>query len=261
MSPMYLTAKRQLDLQPDVLVRCPSGQLVTLSRKPLEAAFLDAYTPGLERVWGQAVDRDSLGIFWHGGRVWVLDRTGASVYTDGGELTRRANFAIPAGMRVGGAVPIEDGLVVAVEHDDCSPVVAPVLMRVSEHGDTVWSSTLPMTDVALEMERMEEGAPPTRVREPVATWQCSYQGYGIFETHRHAPDGRVRHRWPTSGHFVVRGSDIRVVELQNDSRAMHVVRLEHEARVTRGDRLPGYHTSQPSIASDGLLRFFRGGVV
>lgn len=88
-----------------------------------------------------------------------------------------------------------------------------------------------------------------------------YQGYGAFETYRYRPDGTVGDQWRSHGHYVVRNGDIRVVELRNDGDAMDLTRLKPGGIVARGARLDGYYTSTPCVATDGLLLFFRHGLV
>ena len=320
---MLLAVKRKLELQPHALLRAPSGQLVTFSLKPLEAAFLDAYTPTLEPLWRKPIAQTSLGAFFHRDRLWVLDRTSATAYSVDGELIDRAAFDVPAGMRVGGAVPVQGGLVVALEHDEDLPVTAPVIMRVSDKGETIWTSTLPMDGVVLKMTEDSANGRQTARQEPVSTWHCSYftagrlvassqavlavyvdmprsgigmayvvslatgeflyattmgplhhaaaldgadfivgcQGYGAFETLRYDARGRVSDRWESSGHFVVGRDDIRVIEMRNDSGRTHVARLKQRGSVERGTHLPGLDTSPPCRTPDGIVRFFRGGIV
>jgi hypothetical protein len=87
-----------------------------------------------------------------------------------------------------------------------------------------------------------------------------YQGYGLFETLRYERDGRVRMRWPSHGHYIVSGEDIRGIELQNVLPSkMHLTRLLNDGSVLKGARLDGYYTSTPSHWPDGTVLFFRHG--
>lgn len=94
-----------------------------------------------------------------------------------------------------------------------------------------------------------------------AEFLIGYQGYGAFETRRYRADGTVADQWNSHGHHVVRDGDIRVIELRNDSGVMHVTRLKPGGTVVRGDPLDGYYTSRPCVSTDGLLLFFRHGLV
>jgi hypothetical protein len=321
---MRLAAKRRLSLQPDALVRGATGQVVTLSRAPLEAAFLRAYSPTLEPLWITALRSDALGVFVRGEQFWVFDRTGISVYDLEGTPIRRLDLPVPHGMRVGGAAPTVGGVVVAMEHDEKHPVTHPVLMRINESGVVQWISHLPMDDVALDMVEYRAADWQTiNRREPVTTWHCSYftggtvvsssgavlavfrdmprsgigmayvvsvddgafrystemgpiqevaaldggeflagyEGYGAFSTYRYGADGTIVDRWRSHGHYVVRDEDIRVVELRGDGGAMHLTRLKPNGTIARGARLDGYYTSRPCTSPDGLLLFFRRGLV
>jgi hypothetical protein len=89
-----------------------------------------------------------------------------------------------------------------------------------------------------------------------------YQGYGTFETQHYEPDGQVRTRWASQGHYVIAGGDIRVIELSNaNPSAMHLARLLRDGSVVRGQWLDGYHTSPPSQSPDGIALFFRAGAL
>jgi hypothetical protein len=56
---MRISARRTLTLQPIVLARMPTGDVLALSWKPLDAAFLDAYGPSLEPAWSREVRKDA----------------------------------------------------------------------------------------------------------------------------------------------------------------------------------------------------------
>jgi hypothetical protein len=52
-----------------------------------------------------------------------------------------------------------------------------------------------------------------------------------------------------------------VIELRNDSGAMHLVRLAAGGHVVQGVRLDGYYTSRPCVRNDGTVVFFRCGLM
>jgi len=160
---MRLTAKRKLPLQPDELVRGVTGEVLTLSRDPLKAVFLHAYSPTLEPLWSYAVAPDALGMFGRGERFSVFDRAGVASYDVDGARKQRLDFFVPGGMCVGGAAPIADGVIVAMEHDDNHPISAPVLTRIDETGAVRWTSTLPIAD----LDALLQGDEPE-------CWRCSY---------------------------------------------------------------------------------------
>jgi hypothetical protein len=86
-----------------------------------------------------------------------------------------------------------------------------------------------------------------------------YQGYGEIETLRYGARGEILNTWPSHGYYLVHDGDIRVIELRNDSRAMHVVRLGPRGHVLQGALLDGYYTSRPCLRSDGTIFFSRYG--
>jgi hypothetical protein len=85
-----------------------------------------------------------------------------------------------------------------------------------------------------------------------------YHGYGEFETCRYQANGIIADRWASHGYYVVRDGDIRIVELGNDGR---VTRIQSGGTVVRGALLDGYYTSRPCLTAEGLLLFFRHGLV
>lgn len=312
---MRISVRRTPALQPDVLARMPTGEVLALSRKPLDATFLDAYGPSLEPAWSVEVRKDALGLIVQGTLAWVLDRLGVWAYDAQGASVRRVPFPVPRGMRVGGFALFEGDFIVAMEHDvDAQTQASPgVLMRLSHSGEPRWTTTLP-TDVGAPVEL-------EMVRSPRDTWVCSYytagrltisvdavlvvfantpssgigigyvaaldggtvryctrrgpiqevaglgdgeflvgyQGYGEFETLRYGARGEILNRWPSHGYCVVHGGDIRVMELRNDSRTMHLVRLGPRGQVLQGALLDGYYTSRPCVRSDGTIFFSRYG--
>ena len=88
-----------------------------------------------------------------------------------------------------------------------------------------------------------------------------YQGYGAFETLQYDRDGCVPERWSSHGYYVIDES-VRVIELENTIPSkMHLARLLPGGTVKKGDWLDGYYTSEPLLGSDGIVYFFRNGVV
>lgn len=174
-------------MQPDSLVRVATGEVVTLSREPLTAAFLHAYSPTLEPLWSTALRPDALGVIVRGDRFWVFDPTGIGVYDLDGAPTRRVDLSLPDGMRVGGAAPTVGGVVIAMEHDEEHPVAHPVLMRIDEGGAVQWISHLPMDGVALgRVESRASDRWAINKRQPVTTWHCSYFKGGTVVSSREA---------------------------------------------------------------------------
>ncbi len=298
-------------LLPKVLARMRTGEVLTLSGRPLDATFLDAYDPSLEPLWSLEVRRDALGVIVQGTLAWVLDRLGVSAYDAEGAQVRRVPFPIPQGMRVGGVVLFERDFVVALEHDvDALTQASPgVLMRLSYSGEPRWTTTLPM-DVGgpLEPEMRDtwvcsyfmagrltisadavlvvfNNMPRTGIgigyvaaldrgtvryctrRGPIqevaglggGQFLVGYQGYGEFETLRYGVRGEILDAWPSHGYYVAHGGDLRVIELRNDSGAMHLVRLGPRGQVFQGALLDGYYTSRPCVRGDGTIFFSRYG--
>jgi hypothetical protein len=89
-----------------------------------------------------------------------------------------------------------------------------------------------------------------------------YQCYDSFETLRYERDGRIRTRWSSHRYYVIRGEDIRVIELENRTESKsHLVRLLPDGLVEKGDWLDGYYTSPPFLRTDGTMFFIRRGAV
>lgn len=54
----------------------------------------------------------------------------------------------------------------------------------------------------------------------------------------------MRTHWPSHGYYVVRGDDVRVIEMENQLPSkMHLVRLQNDGAVLKRAWLDGYYTS------------------
>src|SRR5262245_27416610 len=161
---MRVGARRALTLQPYDLARMPTGQVLTLSSKPLETQFLDVYGPTLEPVHRVEVRNDVLGLILDGAHAWLLDRFGLSAYDAQGVWVRRVPVPVPEGMRLGGFTIFDGDFLVALEHDDAHAGARPgALMRLRQSGEPRWTTALPAGVGSLEMRSWS--------RE---NWVCSY---------------------------------------------------------------------------------------
>jgi hypothetical protein len=83
------------------------------------------------------------------------------------------------------------------------------------------------------------------------------QGYGAFETRLFDRAGHV-FSWNTHGHYVVdEAGDTRVIEQDNSQRSGWIARILDDGSVIRGDEIPGYYSSNPVLAEDGRIAFWR----
>lgn len=85
-----------------------------------------------------------------------------------------------------------------------------------------------------------------------------YRGYGHLLTLRYGPDGQVQGNWPTYGEMAVSDEAVRVFEFGNDPPGGHIVSLQADGSLLRGDRLEGASMS-PLFQHDDDVVFMRNG--
>jgi hypothetical protein len=75
---MYMTAVRELRLQPRDIALLPMGELLALSWS-IDGMHLDAYDADLALLWSRDLGEQTLGLRVDPhGAPWALDRRGAS---------------------------------------------------------------------------------------------------------------------------------------------------------------------------------------
>jgi hypothetical protein len=89
------------------------------------------------------------------------------------------------------------------------------------------------------------------------------EGYDVFDTWLHGPDGALLRQWRSDGHHVVDpDGTVRVVECDraNPSRS-RVVRLLPSGAIERGPPLRDGQASRPVTLEDGTILFVDGGAL
>jgi hypothetical protein len=89
------------------------------------------------------------------------------------------------------------------------------------------------------------------------------EGYDVFDTWLHGPDGKLLQQWRSYGHYAVDpDQSVRVVErdrrMPTDS---HVVRLLRSGSIERGPALQDCQASSPVELDDGTILFMDGGTL
>jgi hypothetical protein len=314
------------------LARLPDGKVVMLTGGDGET-HLEAYNANLEPVWSKRIEYATTLTAAADGTLQVLNATGASTFSERGDLLARTEIRRHEGLVLKAFVPVDNGFVFAwherawrPDNDVTRPVSEPILERVNIDGTVSWSITLPIMNLTYKgiMQRWaEEDFIPRPIDRPwmPVSWLCpwriltvsgdavlacfgdmagsgigfgyivslsdgvlrfmtehgpisevaalgggaflvGYQGYSSFETLRYERDGRVQMRWPSQGHYVITGEDVRVIECSNHtSSRLHLARLLPDGSVAKGARLYGTDASPPFLRADGTLFFVREGAV
>jgi hypothetical protein len=164
---MKFITSRQLDRFPTDLSTVADNVLVLTSRD--ESTFLEAYDAELAPLWSKRLEGSAAALLAVKGTPWVLDTEGVWACGDGGECLLRVRMPPREGMRLSAVGSVDDGFVLAWQHDIRAPMRPPILERVNSDGALRWSVALPVGSIGHEGVRQmsaDEGWQP----RPMDPW-------------------------------------------------------------------------------------------
>jgi hypothetical protein len=145
---MKFITSRQLDRFVTDLSTVADNVLVLTSRD--EATFLEAYNAELAQVWSKRLESSAVALLAVKGTPWVLDTEGVWACGDGGACLLRVRVPPREGMRLSAVGSVDDGFVLAWQHDIRAPMRPPILERVNTNGALRWSVALPVGSIGHE---------------------------------------------------------------------------------------------------------------
>lgn len=143
---MKISAIRQLDVY-TVEVAAIADDVVVLMLRDGES-FLECYDSKLAPRWSRRLGTRAVTLLSaNSSTLWILDSEGVWTCDSEGESLARVHVQPRMGMAIGAFIPVTDGFVLAWQHDERKPMLAPVLDRVDLNGKVCWTKTLPVGPV------------------------------------------------------------------------------------------------------------------
>ena len=220
---LFLDGSRIQQLDPD-------GEIATVGSAP---AFAGADKPG--RVLASVTDGFVLGSV---GRIACVDGAGGSVWPSVRSCGSNPTSAIVSGDRL--------------------------LVLTNSLDYTAWGYLGP----ALLLE-LRDGSQIAELRGARGaafgggSFILGLEGYDVFDTWLHGPDGRLLQQWRSYGHYVVDpDQSVRVVERDRTTPTRsRVVRLLRSGLIEQGPALQDSQASSPVKLDDGTILFLDGGTL